>query len=84
VLNPDVGLVVLPARSKNKCVKWHGFHRWRLSAAQICLCAEWTFAVSPLWRVFEAGGKANGGMRKVKHSRLAASALGIWRDPGHS
>lgn len=40
--------------------------------------------MSPLLRVFEAGGKANGGKRKVKCFGLPASALDIWHDPGHS
>lgn len=38
----------------------------------------------PLLWVFEAGSKANGGKKKVKYSKLPASALCVWCDPGHS
>lgn len=48
------------------------------------MCAEKTFAVSPLLRVFEAGVKANGRKRKVKRFGLPASALDIWHGPGHN
>lgn len=34
--NPDVALVAFPVCLENKCVEWHGFHGWGLSAAQVC------------------------------------------------